>query len=157
MSTKFCNYNLILYILRLIYHRFIGQKLSKARHSLDELLNLKIHFFSKINSGFPADSTYLQLFYNSATQLPWVHLFGGEFPCQNEIPLLSLVNKSSYFLMIKIYENTIGGGDYQNCRNQRMMVTGYALNAMTVESLGLPWWLSSKECASMQESQEMQV
>ena len=110
MSTKFCNYNLILYILRLIYHRFIGQKLSKARHSLDELLNLKIHFFSKINSGFPADSTYLQLFYNSATQLPWVHLFGGEFPCQNEIPLLSLVNKSSYFLMIKIYENTIGGG-----------------------------------------------
>ena len=45
MSTKFCNYNLILYTLRLIYHRFIGQKLSKARHSLDELLKLKIHFF----------------------------------------------------------------------------------------------------------------
>ena len=58
--------------------------------------------------------------------------------------------------MIKIYENTIGE-DCQSHRNQRMMVTGYILNAMTMESLGLPWWLSSKECALMQESQEMQV
>ena len=58
--------------------------------------------------------------------------------------------------MIKIYENTIGE-DSQSHRNQRMMVTGYILNARTMESLGLPWWLSSKECALMQESQEMQV
>ena len=58
--------------------------------------------------------------------------------------------------MIKIYENTLGE-DCQSHRNQRMMVTGYILNAMTMESLGLPWWLSSKECALMQESQEMQV
>ena len=58
--------------------------------------------------------------------------------------------------MIRIYENTIGE-DCESHRNQRMMVTGYILNAMTMESLGLPWWISSKECALMQESQEIQV
>lgn len=63
----------------------------------------------------------------------WVNIFGGELPAQNEIPLLPLVNKTLYFLLIKIYENTTGE-DYQSAGKQEMMLVESVLWAMTEES-----------------------